>query len=148
MYGTEIELPHKIQDSLILKLNIFLFIDLLILLIFIDLYFNSAFEANCSHLLHCPRFLLCFLKKCACQNSPPTSKVCAITYFFLSGISFTNIHNTQDIRGKGRLSLNSFLPLHPLHKHFDILQRPHLCTQVAAGLEPETFSIQAQVINH
>ena len=148
MYGTEIESPHKIQDSLILKLNIFLFIDLLILLIFIDLYFNSAFEANCSHLLHCPRFLLCFLKKCACQNSPPTSKVCAITYFFCLGFLSRTFTIHRILEGRGGYLLIPFYHFHPLHKHFDILQRPHLCIQVAAGLEPETFSIQAQVINH
>ena len=112
MYGTEIELPHKIQDSLIFKLNIFLFIDLLILLIFIDLYFNSAFEANFSHLLHCPRFLL-FPKKMRLPKFSTYLQSLCYNLFFLSGISFTNIHNTQDIRGKGRLSLNSFLPLPP-----------------------------------
>ena len=42
--------------------------------------------------------------------------------FFLSGFSLTNIYNSQDNRGSGRLSI-SFYPfchLHSLHRHLDI----------------------------
>ena len=34
-------------------------------------------------------------------------------FFFLSGFSFTNIHDTQDSRGRGRYLFNSSLPLPP-----------------------------------
>ena len=34
-------------------------------------------------------------------------------FFFLSGFSFTNIHDSRDSRGRGRVSFNSSLPLPP-----------------------------------
>ena len=41
--------------------------------------------------------------------------------FFLSGFSFTNIHDSQDSRGKGRLYLFILLyHFYPLHRHLDI----------------------------
>ena len=40
-------------------------------------------------------------------------------FFFLSGFSFTNIHESQDCRGRGHL-FNSSLPLPLLHRHLDI----------------------------
>ena len=40
--------------------------------------------------------------------------------FFLSGFSFTNIHDSQDSRWKGRLLLSPFYHFHPLHRHLDI----------------------------
>ena len=40
--------------------------------------------------------------------------------FFLSGISFTNIHKSQDCRGMGRHSLTSHYYFHPLYRNLDI----------------------------
>ena len=41
--------------------------------------------------------------------------------FFLSGFSFTNIHNLQDSRGKwGAIYLSPLYYFHPLHKHLGI----------------------------
>ena len=40
--------------------------------------------------------------------------------FFLFGFSFTNIHNSQDRRGRGVYLYNSSLPLPPLQRHLDI----------------------------
>ena len=37
--------------------------------------------------------------------------------FLASGFSFTNIHDSQDNKGRGRIFLNHF---HPLHRHLDI----------------------------
>ena len=38
-------------------------------------------------------------------------------FFFLPGFSFTNIHESQDCRGRGRAFHYHF---HPLHRHLDI----------------------------
>ena len=40
--------------------------------------------------------------------------------FFLSGFSFTNIHLSQDCRGRGRAFPHYHF--HPLHQHLDIPQ--------------------------
>ena len=43
------------------------------------------------------------------------------TYFFLSGFSFTNIHESQDFRGRGGgISLTPHYHFQPLHRHLDI----------------------------
>ena len=39
-------------------------------------------------------------------------------FFFLSGFSFTNIHESQDCRGRGRGIF--YYHFHPLHRHLDI----------------------------
>ena len=44
-------------------------------------------------------------------TKPPYQTTCS--FFFLSGFSFTNIHESQDCRGRGRAFLNSSLPLPP-----------------------------------
>ena len=42
-------------------------------------------------------------------------------FFFLSGFSFTNIHDSQDSKGKGEgICLNPLYLLHRLHRHLDI----------------------------
>ena len=42
-------------------------------------------------------------------------------FFFLGGFSFTNIHDSQDSKGKGRLFFLTLLyHFHPLHRHSDI----------------------------
>ena len=41
-------------------------------------------------------------------------------FFFLSAFSFTNIHESQDCRGRGGISLTPHYHLHPLHRHLDI----------------------------
>ena len=45
-------------------------------------------------------------------------------YFFLSGFSFTDIHDPQDNRGRGNLSLSStaLYHFHLFHRHLDISQ--------------------------
>ena len=66
-------------------------------------------------------------------------------FFFLSGFSFTNIHDLQDSRCRGRLS--SYL-LSTISTCFTdtqtlaalLLQRIKLCAQLAAGLEHGTFA--------
>ena len=80
-----------------------------------------------------------------CQQ--PLTGVLFIYIFFLSGFSFTDIDKSQDCRG--RHFFNSSLPLSPVSHTQTIsgrlLQRAHLCTQLAAGLEPATFDFRAQV---
>ena len=46
------------------------------------------------------------------------------TIFFLSGFSFTDIHHSQDNRGRGSLSLSltALYHFHLLHRHIDISQ--------------------------
>ena len=73
-------------------------------------------------------------------------------FFFLFGFSFTTIHESQDCRGRGRVFLNSSLPLPPASPALQILtgrllETAHLCTQVAAGFQLETFDFRAQVTN-
>ena len=41
-------------------------------------------------------------------------------FFFLSGLSFTNIHKSQDCRGRGGHSLTPLCHSHPLHRYLDI----------------------------
>ena len=41
----------------------------------------------------------------------------ALNFFFLSGFSFTTIHESQDCRG---ISLTPHYHFHPLHRHLDI----------------------------
>ena len=71
------------------------------------------------------------------------AEFCFLSCFYSR--TFT-IHRTA---GKGR---GYFFNFHPLHRHWDIsrrlLQRAHLCTYLAAGLEPGTFDFRAQVANH
>ena len=44
-----------------------------------------------------------------------------LLFFFLSGFSFTNIHESQDCRGRGEgISLTRHCHFHPLHRHLDI----------------------------
>ena len=76
-----------------------------------------------------------------------TSPSCSII-FYLSGFSFTNIHESLNSRGRGRL----FTPLyhfHPLCRHLDMSQtisaESLLLAVEVAGLEQETFGFQAQV---
>ena len=46
-----------------------------------------------------------------------------VTFFFLSGFYFTNIHELQDSRGRGRaFSFTPHYHFHPLQRHFDISQ--------------------------
>ena len=57
------------------------------------------------------------------------------------------------LQGKGEgISLTPRYQYHPLNRHLDIsrplLQRAHLFTRPAAGLEPGTFGFRAQVANH
>ena len=73
--------------------------------------------------------------------------------FFLSWFPFTNIHESQDCRGRGRafrylLTTTStrFTDTQTLTGR--LLQRAHLCTQPAAGLEAGTSGFRAQVVNH
>ena len=42
-------------------------------------------------------------------------------FFFLSGFSFTSIHDSQDCRGSGGY-LSPLCHFHPLHRHLDISQ--------------------------
>ena len=70
-------------------------------------------------------------------------------FFFLSGFSFTTIHESQDCRGRGRLFLElltttstRFTDTYTLTGR--LLQTAHLCTQVAVGLEPGTFGFRVQ----
>ena len=54
-------------------------------------------------------------------------------FFFPSGFYFTNINDSQESRGKGRLSLYPLYHFHSPHRHFDISQvitaeRSHLRT--------------------
>ena len=69
-------------------------------------------------------------------------------YFFLVRFSFTKIHDLQDSRGRGRQFLNSSPPLLPPSqtwtKAWQHLQRDHLCTYLAAGIEPGTFGFRAK----
>ena len=82
------------------------------------------------------------------SHSNLTTPVFCLVFFFLSGFSFTNIHDSQDSRGRkgGGISLTPLYYFHPLYSR--LLQRAHLCTWLAAGLEPGTFSFRAQVANH
>ena len=43
-----------------------------------------------------------------------------VFFFFLSGLSFTNIHKSQDCRGRGGHSLTPLCHSHPLHRYLDI----------------------------
>ena len=43
-----------------------------------------------------------------------------IKLFFLSRFSFTYIHDLQDSRRRGRISLTPLYHFHPLHRHLDI----------------------------
>ena len=69
-------------------------------------------------------------------------------FFFLSGFSFTNIHDSQDSRQRGRLSS---CILSTTSTHFTViqrlagllLQRARLCIQLAAGIEHGTFGTRS-----
>ena len=67
--------------------------------------------------------------------------------FFHEHLRFTG----QQGKGGGYFSKSS-LPLPPPHRHLDISRaitaESHLCAQLIAGLEPETFGFRAQVTNH
>ena len=69
--------------------------------------------------------------------------------FFLSGF-FLRTFMSQRTGGEERGYLfNSSLPLTPTSQTLrQLLQRAHLCTQLAARLEPGTFGFGAQVANH
>ena len=85
----------------------------------------------------------------------PSSKswYCELFFFFYLGFlsqPFMN-HRTAG-EGEGH-SFKSSTPLPPTSTDTQtlagwLLQRAHLCTQVAAGLELGTFGFQAQVANH
>ena len=74
--------------------------------------------------------------------------------FFLSGISFMTIYESQDYGGRGRefhfsnsnTTSTRFTDTQTLVEQ--LLQRAYLCTQVAAGRDPGTFRFQAQVANY
>ena len=75
-----------------------------------------------------------------------------LQFFFLSGFCFTNIHESQDFKGRGRAfhlllitTSNRFTDTETLAGR--LLQRAHLCTQLTAGLEAGTFGFRAQVSN-
>ena len=72
---------------------------------------------------------------------------------FLSGFSFTNIHDSQTgQQGEGggiylfSTTFTRFTDTLTLARL--LLQRAHLYTQLAAGLEPGTFDFQAHIANH
>ena len=75
------------------------------------------------------------------------------TFFFLSGFSFTDIHNSRDSRRSGGLSL---LLLSTTPTRFTdawilagpLLQGTQPSIELAAGLEPGTFGFHVQVANH
>ena len=76
-----------------------------------------------------------------------------VSYFFLSEYFFTTIHESQDCRGKGKtffwvLSTIStrFTDTYTLTRR--LLQRVHLCTELATRLEPGTLCFPKQVVNH
>ena len=50
------------------------------------------------------------------------------------------------------ISLTPRYHFHSLHRHLDIIRaiilKAHICTKVAAGLEPGTFGFREQVANH
>ena len=51
------------------------------------------------------------------------SKYGCFCNFFLSGFSFTSIHNSQDSRERWETTfLTPFYHFHPLHRHLDIIQ--------------------------
>ena len=81
------------------------------------------------------------------------STVLSHIIFFMSGFFFTNIHDSQDSRGRGRLLLLTRLhDFHTLLGHLDIsrslMQRVHLFTELAARFELGTFGFRVQVTNH
>ena len=74
-------------------------------------------------------------------------------YFFLSGLSFTSIHDSQGSKGRGRVSIQllsttstRFAGTQTLAGR--LLHGAHLWTQLAAELELETFGFRAQVAHH
>ena len=69
---------------------------------------------------------------------------CPDNFFFLCGFSFMNIHESQDCRRRGRLfhqllTTTSIYFTDTQTLAGRLLQRAHLCTQPAAGLELGTF---------
>ena len=74
-------------------------------------------------------------------------------FFFLIGFSFTTIYESLDCRWRGRVfpwllttTSTRFTDTYKLARR--LLQRAHLCIQVAAELESGTFGFRAQVANH
>ena len=64
---------------------------------------------------------LCLLEKAFVTSF--TWLTASSSFFFLSGFSFTNNHDSQESRGRGRLiSVIPFYHFHPLHRHLDISQ--------------------------
>ena len=73
------------------------------------------------------------------------------SFFYLGILSQTfTIHMIAGQRES--ISLTPLYHFHRLHRHLRIsqalLQTAHLCTQLAAVLEPETFDFSAEVDNH
>ena len=74
-------------------------------------------------------------------------------YFFSIRVFFHKHSRITGQQGKWEgISLTPHYHFYPLHRHWDISwwlqQRAHLCTKLAAGLEPGTFGFRAQVPNH
>ena len=80
----------------------------------------------------------------------------SLFFFFLPGFSFTNIHQPQDYRGKERAFPQFLTRFTDTSTRFTdtqtlagrLLQRTHLCTQLAAGLEPGTFGVSIVDFEH
>ena len=82
------------------------------------------------------------------QNTPPSP-----ASFFLSGFSFTNIHNSQDSRGRGRpFFLTPLYHFHPLHRYLDIsraITAESSPLHIASSqTQTGTFGFRVQVANH
>ena len=77
----------------------------------------------------------------------------AFLIFFLSGFFFTNIHDSQDSKGRRKLSFYNFSTTST--RFIDtqtlaglLLQRAHLCAQLVVEIEPGTFDFLLHVVNH
>ena len=77
----------------------------------------------------------------------------AFLIFFLSGFFFTTIHDSQDSRGRRKLSFYCFSTTSTRFTDTQtlaglLLQRAHLCPQLAAGIELGTFDFLTHAANH
>ena len=81
-------------------------------------------------------FLQWFILYVYCNRVHKIMKLLKILVcFFLSGFSFTNIHDSRDSRGRGGYLFNSSLPLPPATQTLAgrLLQKAHLCTAMGIG---------------
>ena len=102
----------------------------LILMLICTITWRGFLKSNKEKQKHSPNFFFCLLnkkkgiktfnikiiketQKFSFWKKGTYDDIYLINFFFLSGFSFTNIHESQDCRGRGGHFFNSSLPLPP-----------------------------------